>query len=662
MSCLTAINEEYDIVIAGGGTAACVIASRLAVADASLRVLLLEAGPTTYNNPAHTQPLRSSGHLASGSRTVRAHISRPSAALGGRAIMVPCGQCLGGGGSVNFMVYARPSASDYDNWETVYQNPGWGSKDLTPLLRKTETYQVPGGGPTHGTDGPLAVSLGGFLTDLAQQFLRAARTLDPDRAQKPDDADLNDLETINVGGPSAYMIPSRRFPNSKSSDFIFLGSRWINDETGTRSDVPHNMIYPLKDTRPNLHFLTGVHVKHVTFDDENRATGVAYVLNPLFHSGGLGDTRTVQGTKLVLVSAGTFGSPGILERSGIGAKGVLDRVGVKQRVDLPGVGENYQDHNTFGLKYFAADEAQSLDAVFRNEEGAIDAAAAEFGKTKKEISMQNPLDAGIKWRPKPSEVTELGPEFQEYWDSYFVNAPDKPVLRIGMFSALFGNPTAVPPRKYFTLAIYTEYPLARGHVHITHAGDVSAPVDFVPGFFESSVPLPSRPPIQPSHDFSTRKADVQPLMWGYKFAREIARRMPHFRGEPPVLHPAFAPGSPASIVAHADGPVPFDTPRIEYLEEDERALEAFARANVGTCWHSVSPSLPYKVRSVVDDPREQGGVVDPRLNVYGVRGLKVADLSVPPSNVSANTYGTALVIGEKAAIIIAEEFGIKGVV
>ena len=72
---------------------------------------------------------------------------------------------------------------------------------------------------------------------------------------------------------------------------------------------------------------------------------------------------------------------------------------------------------------------------------------------------------------------------------------------------------------------------------------------------------------------------MQPLMWGYKFLREIARRMPHFRGEPHMLHPAFAPGGTAAVVAHADGPVPFDAPRIEYSAEDERAVEEFAYAN-----------------------------------------------------------------------------------
>ena len=121
---------------------------------------------------------------------------------------------------------------------------------------------------------------------------------------------------------------------------------------------------------------------------------------------------------------------------------------------------------------------------------------------------------------------------------------------------------------------------------------------------------------------------MQPLIWGYKSMREIARRMPQFRGEPPALHPAFAPGGPASTVAHAEGPVVFDAPRIVYSDDDERAIETFVRANgtllllsppsrppsyhdsftsflflcwgaVATCFHSVSPSFLYAVRHAV---------------------------------------------------------------
>jgi alcohol oxidase len=84
-----------------GGAAGCIVAGRLAAADPDLRIHVLEAGPPTYNDPAHRQPARFFSHLATGSRTVRVHTSRPSAALGGRSTLVPSGQCLGGGGSIN---------------------------------------------------------------------------------------------------------------------------------------------------------------------------------------------------------------------------------------------------------------------------------------------------------------------------------------------------------------------------------------------------------------------------------------------------------------------------------------------------------------------------------------------------------------------------------
>jgi alcohol oxidase len=120
------------------------------------------------------------------------------------------------------------------------------------------------------------------------------------------------------------------------------------------------MVYPLKETRPKLHIVTGMNVKHVIFDEyvlnlspatttelksrhsENRATGVVFALDPRFHRHIPGETRTVRATKLIVISSGSFGTPGILERSGVGAKDILERVGVEQRVDLPGVGENFQ--------------------------------------------------------------------------------------------------------------------------------------------------------------------------------------------------------------------------------------------------------------------------------------------------------------------------------
>ena len=107
-----------------------------------------------------------------------------------------------------------------------------------------------------------------------------------------------------------------------------------------------------------------------------------------------------------------------------------------------------------------------------------------------------------------------------------------------------------------------------------HADDISAPPGSVPGYLKSCVPL-----LCPSGHFSmTSIVDVRPIMWEYKFQCEIMRHMPHFRGEPPMLHPMFPLGGPASLIEYANGPIPFDTPRIVYSEEDERALEEFTCA------------------------------------------------------------------------------------
>jgi len=96
------------------------------------------------------------------------------------------------------MMYSRASASDYDDWKTVHENPGWGSNELIPLLKKTETYQIASDAPTHGTDGPLKVSRSLVFLDLGDQYLQVAGALDPARARAEPDTDTNDLSTINV--------------------------------------------------------------------------------------------------------------------------------------------------------------------------------------------------------------------------------------------------------------------------------------------------------------------------------------------------------------------------------------------------------------------------------------------------------------------------------
>lgn len=145
------------------------------------------------------------------------------------------------------------------------------------------------------------------------------------------------------------------------------------------------------------------------------------------------------------------------------------------------------------------------------------------------------------------------------------------------------------------------------------------------------------------------------MMWAYKLQREAARRMATFRGELATSHPPFAAGSGAAVLEEADGPtIPAAAAAerwtIAYAAEDDAVLERWLRGRIETTWHSLGTCRMA--------PRDEGGVVGADLGVHGVRGLKVADVSVPPANVAANTNTTALVIGERAADIFIRELGL----
>ncbi|EIM87118.1 alcohol oxidase [Stereum hirsutum FP-91666 SS1] len=626
-------DSSYDIVVAGGGTSGCLIAGRLAAAHPTLKILVLEAGPTTRDDPKHVRPGQYIRHLWPTSNTVRYHVGHTSEALGGRAPLVPCGQCLGGGSSVNFMMYTRASASDYDDWEQLYDNPGWGSKDLLPLLEKVETYQANPGAETHGTSGPLNVSRGGIYSNVGKQFLDVAKYMDPGR-MLDEDADTNNLKKLNV---------------------YCRWNKWIDGVSGKRSDVPHHFIYNQSDN-PNLHIVTGVHVKRVLFDEDRRPNTVEFQYNTAIRpDADSSQVHKVNATKQVVISAGAFGSPGILERSGIGAKEVLKENGVKAAFgsdfELAGVGENYRDHHLMFWPYNAAPEAETLDAIIRGEPDKVEEALKSWTEQGKGVFASNGIDSGIKFRPTERELEQIGPEFKERWNDHFADAPDKPAFLLVPTSLNFADPTLLPARNFYCMAFYSAYPMSIGHVHITSATDPAAPLDFRSGFLDD-------------------KADVQILSFAYKFSRELARRMPLFRGEVTAMHPKFPPGSKAAAIEDCEAALPLvfrggenghaggdaekekgEWERIVYDEKDEEAVDAAVREYASTTWHSMG--------TCAMKPRSQNGVVDPRLNVYGTKGLKVADMSIAPSNVSSNTYTTALTIAEKAFLIIEEDLGLN---
>ncbi|KIL67110.1 GMC oxidoreductase [Amanita muscaria Koide BX008] len=600
--------KVYDIIFAGGGATACITAGRLAAANPSLKILILEDGPETRDKPEHLQPARCFENLRNPkSESISLQVARPSQALGGRALMVPTGRCFGGGSCINFMMYTRAAASDYDDWEKKYNNPGWGFKDLLPLLQKAETYDR--SAPYHGFNGPLKISYRESGVNVADDFLAAASKYDKERTTTDD---VNDFSTCN-----AYGVREIHFP---------LFNRYSDPATGKRSDTAHHYVYNQIDHNKNLVVMCGRRVVGVLFEGI-RAVGVEYM------EGQGGQKYIAKASLLVVISAGAFGSPAILQRSGIGDAELLNKHGIKQIVDLPGVGERYMDHNAAIVPYALSEEAETLDSLFRGDQEALLPIVQEWQETGKGLLAHNGISAGIKMRPHRSELPELGEEFQTLWQEHFESAPDKPVLVACLFMAYGGSETIAASKKFVMAIYYTCYPTSSGLVHTGSSTDPYLPIDFHSGFFDKTV-------------------DIGVMRWAYKRTRELLRRMRMSRGEHASGHPKFSQGSAAECKA-TEGPVDIDAPDIAYSKEDDEAIDQYHRETVGSGYHSMG--------TCGMKPREDKGVVDPRLNVYGTHGLKVADLSICPANVGANTYNTAIAIGEKAAMLIAEDLGIKGV-
>lgn len=169
------------------------------------------------------------------------------------------------------------------------------------------------------------------------------------------------------------------------------------------------------------------------------------------------------------------------------------------------------------------------------------------------------------------------------------------------------------------------HPYSRGYIHITSTNP-NDPVNFKTGFFLDPV-------------------DITKHIWAYKKQREIVRRMATYRGELAIAHPPFPADSDAVCIT-IDKPLT-DVQNIKYTADDDAIIRKWLIENVNTTWHSLGTCKMA--------PFEEGGVVDPNLSVYGVTGLKIADLSIAPGNVAANTADTAFAIGEKAADIFIKD-------
>jgi len=310
---------SYDFVIVGGGSAGATLAARL-TEDPGLRVCLLEAGGAGKDILIRA-PLGVVAMLPGyGKINNWAFKTVPQPGLNGRRGYQPRGKALGGSSAINAMLYVRGQRQDYDAWADLGCT-GWGWDDVLPYFLKAEN-NVRGADTAHGDSGPLQVSNQKAPRPISEAFIEASGEL---QIRRTDDFNTGDNEGAGYFQCTQFHSPERN---------------------GERCSAAAGYLHPVMDQRPNLTVITRARATRVLFEGK-RAVGVEYRQGR--------ETRQVRAAKEVILSAGAFQSPQILMLSGVGSADSLRPHGIALHHELPGVGQNLQDHIDFILGYKTRD-------------------------------------------------------------------------------------------------------------------------------------------------------------------------------------------------------------------------------------------------------------------------------------------------------------------
>ena len=299
----------YDYIIIGGGSSACVVAARL-VKDGKARVLMLERGPRKANPIMHFP----AGYMKFLARDtyLSMHQTKPQEQLNGRGPIVPQGKVLGGGSTVNAMVYMRGQAADYDRWNEAVTAPGanndgaWSYRDILPYFRAQEDNDHLGG-EFHGVGGPLKISNLGHTSPMTRTYLKTLQSMGI-----PYNPDFNGAEQFGVG---------------------FM-QHTIDWQTRRRCSAVDAFLAPVMND-PRLTIETEATVTRIILEN-GKAVGVDYMQN--------GSRKTAKAGVEIILAAGAYQTPKLMMLSGIGPEDELSRHGIRTEISLSGVGRNLQDH------------------------------------------------------------------------------------------------------------------------------------------------------------------------------------------------------------------------------------------------------------------------------------------------------------------------------
>lgn len=552
----------YDYIVCGAGTAGCLLANRLS-ADKTKRVLLIEAGGNDDYHWIHI-PV---GYLycIGNPRTDWLYQTDPDPGLNGRSLRYPRGKVLGGCSSINGMIYMRGQARDYDGWGAL-GNAGWSWAECLPYFLKHEDFHkgadafhaAPGFDPTGArAGGEWRVEKQRLRWDILDAFAAAAQ-----QAGIPATEDFNRGDNEGVG----YFE--------------------VNQKAGVRWNASKAFLRPVQH-RDNLQVWTGAQVAKLlmahresegSWDGSRRVVGVEV----LPQGGGAPLHARVRDGGEVILASGAVGTPQILQLSGIGPAGLLRSHGIAVEHELPGVGENLQDHlqirAVFGVEGVKTLNTMAsslwgkgligLEYLFRRS-GPMSMAPSQLGAFTRSDAKQP--HANLEYHVQPLSLDAFGQPLHTF------NA--------------------------FTASVCNLNPTSRGSVRIKSARAEDAP---------SIAPM-----------YLSTDADRHVAADSLRLTRRIAAQ------------PALAKYKPREV-----------KPGIEFQSDAELARLA---GDIGTTiFHPVGTTK----MGPASDPL---AVVDARLKVHGVAGLRIADAGIMPTITSGNTNSPTLMIAERAAEWIAAD-------
>lgn len=412
----------FDYIIVGAGSAGCVIANRLS-ADPSVRVALIEAGPSDLGFPTNLKATLPIGNifLLPHARYNWQYEFTGGAGVGGRVIPCPRGKMLGGCSSVNGSVYIRGHRSDYDGW-LAEGNPGWGFQDVLPYFKRHER-RLFGDQAFHGSEGELDVQQPRAVNPLTKAFVSAAV----------------------AGGHRA----TDDFNGQEQDGF---GIWDVNQRTGTRLSSSRAFLHPVM-SRPNLTVLTDCFVERVDVSS-GEATGVTVIKG--------GQRESLTASQEVILAGGAINSPHLLMVSGIGEAAELEKNGVRVLHGLPGVGRNLQDHPSVPIAMM--DRSSRAYALSWRSLPRAAVSPLEYLVGRRGMLASNAAEGGGFFRTRP----EL----------------DRPDVQVTLLAGLKGTARAIPREHGIMLLVSLLRPTSRGRLSLASSRPTDKPV-LHPAFLEA---------------------------------------------------------------------------------------------------------------------------------------------------------------------------------